>query len=372
MGLAPRIRALGPEIERQRRLPPELVAEMVEAGLFHVFVPRSIGGLGLDPLTASRVIEEVSMADGSAGWCVMLAAQSAAFAGFIEEEDARAIWGGGGIVASTARPIGRAVSHGEEFVVSGRWPFASGSSHATWFGGECTIYDGDQPRLDKDGNAVTKMLFVPRESVTVHDTWDTTGLRGTASNDFSMENVHVPMKRGFQMLVDPPIHPSPLYGCLSLVFITHASQALGVARGAIAAACEIGRAKPAWGNNQLLRDVTRFEEAIAEATAMVESARCYLYATAGELWETLTSGGESTPLMRSRVHLAKSYAVRASVRALDLVHAAVGTSSLFTASPLERQFRDLHTAAAHVMVSPLTFESAGRVELGLEPSFPFF
>ena len=72
------------------------------------------------------------------------------------------------------------------------------------------------------------------------------------------------------------------------------------------------------------------------------------------------------------MRLATSHAARAAVHAVDLVHAALATSAIFTASPLERQFRDIHTAVAHVMIGPLTFESAGRVELGLEPNFPFF
>jgi hypothetical protein len=72
------------------------------------------------------------------------------------------------------------------------------------------------------------------------------------------------------------------------------------------------------------------------------------------------------------VRLAASHATRASVQAVDLVHGAVATSAIFTGSPLERQFRDIHTAAAHVMIGPLTYQAAGRVQLGLGPDFPFF
>jgi hypothetical protein len=64
--------------------------------------------------------------------------------------------------------------------------------------------------------------------------------------------------------------------------------------------------------------------------------------------------------------------VAASLRAVDLLHAALATISIFTKSPLERQFRDIHTAAAHVMVGPLIYEAAGRVEMGLPAGMPFF
>lgn len=82
--------------------------------------------------------------------------------------------------------------------------------------------------------------------------------------------------------------------------------------------------------------------------------------------------GQTDVLLSARLRLATSHASRASVKTVDLVHAAVGTSALFPSSPLERHFRDIHMAAAHVMVGRMTYEAAGRVELGLSPDFPFF
>jgi alkylation response protein AidB-like acyl-CoA dehydrogenase len=143
------IRAQGAAIEEGRRVPQALIDAMCTAGLFHLGLPAKFGGLGADPVTSARAIEELAFADGSAGWVAMLAAQSAAFAAFMPDADGVAIWGNGGIVAGTARPIGRAIAVSQPepgYLVSGRWPFASGSSHATWFMGECVVYDGEAPR----------------------------------------------------------------------------------------------------------------------------------------------------------------------------------------------------------------------------------
>ena len=107
--VVPRIRAAGDAIEAGRRLPPDLVEEMRAAGMFHLAVPRAYGGVEADPVTASRVVEEASAADGSAGWCVMLAAQAGIYGGFITPEVGRSLFQGGGIMAGVARPIGRAV-----------------------------------------------------------------------------------------------------------------------------------------------------------------------------------------------------------------------------------------------------------------------
>ena len=65
--LAPRIRARAAEIEAGRQLPPDLVLELANAGLFKVALPEAEGGLGADVLTALRVIEEIARADGSTG-----------------------------------------------------------------------------------------------------------------------------------------------------------------------------------------------------------------------------------------------------------------------------------------------------------------
>ena len=372
--MAPEIAARAGEIEEGRRVPLDLINLMREAGFFRMLVPADVGGLQTDPVTAARVVEEVSSADGSTGWCVMIGNQNAAFSGLTDQGFARELWGSGGIAAGTARPIGRAVARsgpGGGYIVSGRWPFASGSSHADWFAGECVVYDGDAPRRDANGDNVTRMVFVPATEVTLHDTWHTTGLRGTASNDFSIDAAFVPEPRGFRMLVDEPRNAWPLFSTLPLLFINHGSQSIGVARSAIKEAARIMNTKRGWGD-QPLNANPRMQSVIAEATVVLESARAYLYQTGFELWESAQAGRKDDALLRARARLATSHASRASVHAVDLVHSAVGTTALFPSSPLERHFRDIHMAAAHVMVGQMTYEAAGRVELGLSPDFPFF
>ena len=371
--LAPSVRKHAEAIERERRLPQDVVTMLRDAGCFHALLPRDLGGREADPVTASRIVEEIARGDGSAGWCVMLSAQSSSFAGFMPADDARQVWGNGGIVAGTARPIGRAVATndpGEGYVVSGRWPFASGSSHATWFAGECIVYEGEEPRRDAQGNEVSRMCFVPASEVKIIDTWDTIGLTGTASNDFAIDGAFVPHSRGFQVIVDPPVHPWPLYRAEPLIFINHGTQALGVARGAIDSATEIAISKRGWGG-VVMKDMPRMQSAIAEATALVDSAAAYLYDSAWRLWQSTVDGQHDVQL-RAKVRLAASHAMKASLQAVDMLHFAVATTGIFNTNPISRQFRDIHTASAHVMIGTMTLEAAGRVILGDEPQFPFF
>jgi alkylation response protein AidB-like acyl-CoA dehydrogenase len=352
----------------------DIVEQFRKAGFFHMLVPSDLGGRQADPVTTAKVVEEIAAADGSAGWVLMIANQNAAFSGLMEADHARTIWGSGGIACGTARPIGRAEwkdGHEPGYRVSGRWPFASGSSHADWFAGECVVYDGDSPRKDANGNDVTRMVFVPRSEATIHDTWFTTGLRGTASNDFSIDGAFVPVGRGFQMIVDRPKHPWALFNALPLMFVNQGGQSTGIARGAIREAIRLAKTKKGWGDQPLSAGL-RLQSVVAEATVAVESAREYLWLTTSALYEAAQAGRLDDPIARSRVRLATSHANRASVHAVDLVHGALGTTALFPSTPLERAFRDIHMAAAHVIVGQMSIEAAGRVELGKEPEFPFF
>jgi alkylation response protein AidB-like acyl-CoA dehydrogenase len=372
-GFAPMIRAYGAEIERERRLPAPLVEMLGRAGFFRMAVPRSLGGLEVDPVTMARVVEELSAADGSVGWCVSLAYQLGVSSANLPESAAREIFGApDSIVAGVARPIGRAVPVEGGYRVSGRWPFASGSSHATWFVGECLIVDGDEPRRGPDGNPVSYAFFFPASDCTVYDTWTAIGLRGTASNDFGVTDVFVPEERCYAFHAGAPRIDSPIYREKVFWFLGHGSHALGIAQSALDAVIDMAVTKNTFAGRGGLQEQVRLQAQVAEAQALVESGRTYLYAVAESAWKEAAAGQPLSDAQRAQVRLATSNAARNARLAIDLLHAAAGTAAIFAESPLDRPFRDMHTAAAHVMVGAVTYEAAGRVALGLNAGMPFF
>src|SRR5690348_18436659 len=87
--LAPLIRAAREEGEQIRRVPPRVVEALSSASLLQMFLPRSIGGPELAPLTVFRAIEELSKADGSIGWCAMIAIDVSLFLGLLPTEIGR-------------------------------------------------------------------------------------------------------------------------------------------------------------------------------------------------------------------------------------------------------------------------------------------
>jgi alkylation response protein AidB-like acyl-CoA dehydrogenase len=78
-------------VDRTRAIPATVVEALRDAGVFRLLVPRAIGGAQAEPLTFLRVVEQVSYADGSAGWCTMIGGGYGIFSGMLPPEGARVI-----------------------------------------------------------------------------------------------------------------------------------------------------------------------------------------------------------------------------------------------------------------------------------------
>src|SRR5258708_29954270 len=111
-----------------------IVEQMQRAGVFRMAMPRAWGGPELNLLSQLRVIEALSIADASAGWCAMIGADGGYLTAYIDQNVAREMSTDiDSVTAVTFAPPGKAVKKGDGFIVNGRWPFASGCQHATWF-----------------------------------------------------------------------------------------------------------------------------------------------------------------------------------------------------------------------------------------------
>ena len=143
--LAPLTAAYAEESERTRRLPLPLVEAMAQAGLFRLWIPRTLGGEETDPMTLVRVVEEVARADAAAGWCLAIGGEYGVFGGYLPPDAAREIYGSDPLVITGGafRPAGQAVIVDAGYRVTGRWPLGSGCQHSAWIVGGCRILDGD-------------------------------------------------------------------------------------------------------------------------------------------------------------------------------------------------------------------------------------
>lgn len=358
--LAPRVRELASETEEGRRLPAELAEAFGRVGLWRACVPEPAGGPAVMHLgDLLEAFKTLSAADGSAGWCAMIGATSGLVYSYVDQSVAKDIVSSdpnfctGGVFA----PTGRAEPAEGGWRVNGRWAFASGVHHTTWLSLGVTAGDGD-----------VRAVLIPSSSVEILDTWNVSGLRGTGSNDVVAADVFVPHERTLRLvggtpLADGELSRFPLFGLLALGV---ASVALGIARGSIDELAALATKKTPSGARRRLADRSHSQMEVAQATAELAAAEAFIINDVG-LTSWKAREGEDPGLHdRARLRLAATHATRTSARVVDRMYDLGGGSSIYASSKLQRHFRDVHAATQHMVVSPATYELAGRVLLGVE------
>lgn len=375
--LAPEIEASAEPIDQERRLPPRLVAMLVDAGLFRMLLPRSLHGAELDPATFARVIEEIAKADASTAWCLCQASGCSMVAAYLQPDVAWQIFGSDprAILAWGPGPDARAVAVDGGYVVTGHWSFASGCRHATWLGGDCTIYERDgAPRRRADGAPEERMMLFPAADAMLVDIWQVSGLRGTGSDAFQVSDLFVPHERSV-VWRDPserresgPLYTFPI---VSLFAAGYAGVALGIARSTLDAFVELAREKTPRGMSQALRDSAVIQSQVAQAEAQLGSARVFLLASLDEIWRAIGRSGAIPLDQRMRIRLAATYAIHQAKHVVDTAHHAAGATALFTRGAFDRRFRDMHAVTQQLQGRQAHFETVGQFLLGLEPDTAF-
>jgi alkylation response protein AidB-like acyl-CoA dehydrogenase len=375
-GIGPIIAEHAATTERDRRLAPAVVDALRGAGLFRLFTPRALGGLEVDPVTFARVVEEVSECDSAAGWAFQVNT-GAWWTSRMSPEGVAELYADGPdlMMAASFAPPHRADEVPGGYRITGRGPLASTIHACRWALMSAMVFDGDQPRMTPAGPDVITVVLRTSD-VEIIDTWDSLGMRGTDSNDIEANGVFVPESRAFRF--EPDCRASapfdgPLYRmpALAATFPVIAPVALAIASGAIRELRDIVTSKVPLGLTKTARDRAAVQAAVAEAEAIVRSARLFFYDALTRAWERAVAQQPFTLKDKADLLLASTWAVRSAARATDLMHRMGGTNGIYARSRLERHFRDAQTVRHHGFVSDSRLETVGQVYLGVTPEFPF-
>jgi alkylation response protein AidB-like acyl-CoA dehydrogenase len=372
--LLPRIKARRDEIEEARRLPRDLVDDLIETGIFRGGVPKALGGDEGSPVDMVRIVETVATADGSVGWCVAIGMTVSGVSGMMPDEGAREVYANPSLPRSiVAEPAGAAVEVEGGVRVSGRWRFASGVSHADWIGLGAIVMENGAPKMTPHGPDILHVM-VPTSEITIHDTWHVHGLRGTGSFDVSCEDVFVPNRRRFSAFVPTNPRPEPLYQMpvLSLVAPSMIAPGLGIARAALDELYELAPSKTPALSMVPLPEKPLFQAEIARLEATLGSARSFLYDTLDDVWDTVSSGQQPTRRQRALLRAACNNATEAVSHVTQRVNTLAGSSSVYNQSSIQRHARDAEMITHHMTQSPHVWEDAGRMLLGFDPLAPIF
>jgi indole-3-acetate monooxygenase len=361
-GLVPSLREQRARIEAARRVPADVAGTLAEAGMFRMLLPRDLGGLEVAPHTFVEVLSILAAGDAASGWHVMTGATTTLLSAYLPVEAAKTIWAEPTtITAGVFAPLGRATPSDGGYRLSGRWPFFSGCDNASWCMGGALVMDGQAPRRLESGSAEIRSLFFPADRAERHDTWNTTGLRGTGSHDLEVSDLFVPAEHTTCVLVDAPRHSGALYRfpIFGLLAAGIAAVGLGIARACIDDFVELTTRRRRLAERELVQlELAKAEGELRAGTALLRSTcdNIAKHAEAGELPVT----------DRAALRLAATQASRCAVRAVDAMYHAGGGAALYAESPLQRHFRDVHTLTQHIMVAPTSLRTVGRVLLDIE------
>lgn len=375
--LAPAIAARSAEIEQLRRLPDDLVVQLREAGAFRMAMPRSRGGPQMTIVEQILVLEELSRADASVGWCAKIGADSGYFAGVLPEDVADELMPELDTVAAGFAPPGPGRLERVEggYRLSGRFPFGSGSTHADLFFATGIVFENDKPAAGgAAGLPAMRIAFVPASAVTVEDTWFSTGLSGTGSNHWLAENVFIPERHTLDVFTELR-RPSEANYAHPLNFTaTMSAVPLGIMRRGLDEAREHLLRKQVLlpSPPRPMSEVGYARGIFAEAEASYGSARAYVLHGADALTRALAVDGQAAPEVRAAVALSMVNACRAACDVTRRLFDLAGTAAIHQSSTLGRLLRDAMTANQHVTVGQGSVEVLGGVLLGADNPSPFF
>jgi alkylation response protein AidB-like acyl-CoA dehydrogenase len=365
------------EIESTRRLPPALLDKLHEAGLFRLLLPRSSNGIETDPVTFFHVIETIAQADASTAWCLSQAGGCAMSAAYLDLPVAHAIFGDDprAVLAWGPGPKVKAVECEGGYKVTGVWAFASGGRHATWLGAHCPIFAADgSPKLDANGLQQERTMLVRTEDVQWTDIWNTVGLRGTASDQFALDNFFVRSDYSITREFDQECRESgPLYrmGSGTCYQVGFAGVACGIARGALDHFVDVARNKVPRGQKSTLRDNAVVQSGLAQAEVNLRAARGFVLQSMADVWKSLKAGSLITVEQRIVIRMAATHAIHKAREAVDFAYHAAGATAIFENHPLERRFRDIHTVTQQLQGRLSHFETVGAWMLGVGADLTF-
>ncbi|HKR87104.1 MAG TPA: acyl-CoA dehydrogenase family protein [Phenylobacterium sp.] len=361
------VRARSGEFEQKKCVPRDMVDKFRQIGIYRALVSPQFGGDGKSPADFCRMVEEISTADGSAGWVASFGA-AATYLASLPTQILREVYADGPdvVFAGGLFPPQEAKRTAEGLRVSGRWQFGSGSPGADLIGVGVFVKD------DETGG-LPRMAVMPASKVTIRENWDVIGMRGTGSHDLIVEDVLVPESwtfiRGGPASLDEPINRYPAMALAAQVL---AVVGLGVARAAIDELTGRLGDKVSIAGGAKLTDRPQVQIDVAKAEMRLRAARSWFYEATEEVWAEAHAdrpvGLRTTTVLR----LAAINAAHEAAQVVESMFRLAGTSGIYSAHPLSRQLCDALVVGQHAFLSMGHCQTAGRILMGGEgqPGFP--
>ncbi|CAO5192372.1 Alkylation response protein AidB-like acyl-CoA dehydrogenase [Frankia sp. AiPs1] len=332
--------------DEQGSVRAEVLAAIQTAGYVRHLVPARWGGRAGGFAELTRAVDELGQACTSAAWLASLFAYSARLGAFLPADGQAELWANGPdtLVAAALVPGGAARATADGWLVSGSWPYTSGVDRADW-----ALVCVRPP--DTEAGDGPLFVAVPRGAFSIQNTWRTLGMRATASQTLILDEAPVASRLTFRGAAAAagrsPLDPAAPFGVplRAISGLTFAAPLLGAARGAFA---DFLRGRPTGAPAPV---------SVARAAGEIDAADLLLRRVADT-----ADHQEPTAALIARGLRDSALAATCLVDAVDRLAAAAGTAGQDPDRPLQRFWRDIHTASTHVA---LRFDQAAANYLDL-------
>ena len=376
--MMPLVRELALKGERDRKVADEVIEAYRDAEIHRALQPRRYGGWERGYETVIDVSSTLGAACASTAWvCGLYMIHNWAMTLFPEEAQDE-IWSEnpGVAISGSYAPAGNATAVEGGYRLSGRFKFSSGCPHADW-----NLCSAMLPTGAGDSR-IPAFTLVPRADYAIDwDSWDNVGLSATGSYDVLVDDAFVPAHRVLPFAEAMtgnapglPAHDNPMYRIpmLACVPYTLAVPTVGAARGALRVFVEENRHRETRGavvsGGKQVSDFQTVQKRVGEAEALIDSCLAVAYRDLAETQAEVAAEGQVSLETRMRNRRSQSFMTHQAVRAIDLVLAAVGGRSMQATHPIQRAWRDIHSAAAHISLNfDAVMSMIGQYRFGLEP-----
>jgi 3-hydroxy-9,10-secoandrosta-1,3,5(10)-triene-9,17-dione monooxygenase len=375
--LGERLRKVADETEQLGKLSDESVRVVREAGVMRLLQPTEHGGYAAHPRDFAEAVMAVARECGSTGWvCGVGGVHPWEFA-LMDAKLQEEVWGTDPDtwIASPYAPGGMAVPTDGGYLLSGKWPFSSGTDHCDWvvLGAMVGNPDGSMAQPPRSIHVV-----LPRSDYDIdQDSWDVIGLKGTGSKDVLVNGAFVPEYRTIDAAEvaegeiaaeragrTETVYKLPFWSMFPLGIT---SAVIGIAEGALATHLDYQRDRvTAMGTR--IKDDPYVMPAIAEAASEIQASRIQIIDGISRLYDMADAGRSISFEDRALVRRNQIRCAWRAVAAVDTIFARSGGNAVRRHNPMQRFWRDAHVGLQHAIHTPgAIYHSSALTQMGVEP-----
>ena len=370
--LLPLIENRAAEAENLGRLTDDVVDALRKSGIYTMLFPKAVGGAEISPFDAMQIVERLSYAHASVGWCTLVNnMEGLTMAIYIEDAGIAEVFAegvditiaGNGVPRGFARPVDGG------YMIRGHWAYGSAIAHAEWIHTGCFVTDpsGKDMVIEPNGQPRIIITHHPRSTIKLLGNWDVLGLRATGSFDYTLaegEELFVPAYRTYGFDAGAP-RRGGIQGALGLPGWSawaHSSWAIGVGRRMLDELIKVIVARTdAFGRSS---DSASFKFQFAQAEAKFRAAHALVYDTWRGVSATCARGERPTLQQMTMIKLALRHIHDVISDVGTFAHRAARGASLRN-TVMQRFYRDVHSGTQHILMADQIVEEAGRALLGL-------